>query len=101
MTTRTTTEGAQTPDVLQGPQGVPTVPGAVSAGGRPDPLPMSRRGEILYFALRTKKVIIGLAIIAFFLFLAVVGPIIRPGDPDALIGPLGASPSAEWWFGTT
>ena len=71
MTTRTTTEGAQTPDVLQGPQGVPTVPGAVSAGGRPDPLPMSRRGEILYFALRTKKVIIGLAIIAFFLFIIV------------------------------
>ena len=101
MTTRATAGGAQTPDVVQGAQGVPTIPGAVPARGRPDPRPMSRRGEILYFALRTRKVIIGLAIIAFFLFLAVVGPIIRPGDPDALIGPLGASPSAEWWFGTT
>jgi peptide/nickel transport system permease protein len=101
MTTRAPSAGAQTPDVVQGPQGVPTVPGAVPAGGRPDPRPMSRRGEILYFALRTKKVIIGLTIIAVFLVLALVGPIIRPGDPDALIGPLGASPSGDWWFGTT
>ena len=101
MTTRTTAPDAQAPEIVQGSQGVPTIPGVVPVRGRPDPRPMSRRGEILYFALRTKKVIIGLTIIAVFLVLALIGPIIRPGDPDALIGPLGASPSADWWFGTT
>jgi peptide/nickel transport system permease protein len=101
MTTRATAEGAQAPDLAQAAEGLPAMPGAVPTRGRPGPSPMSRRGEILYFALRTRKVIIGLTIIAIFLILALVGPFIRPGDPDALIGPLGVSPSAEWWFGTT
>ncbi len=96
-----TTEGSHAPDIAEAPAGLPTVPGVVPARGAPAPRPMSRRGEVLYFALRTKKVLIGLAIILFFLGLAVVGPIIRPGDPDALIAPLGQPPSAEWWFGTT
>jgi peptide/nickel transport system permease protein len=63
--------------------------------------PMSRSREILYFAVRTKKVLLGVAVILAFVLLAIVGPMIRPGDPDALIAPIGQPPSAEWWFGTT
>lgn len=101
MTVLGTAEGVPTTDVAEGPPGAPNLPGALPARDRPGPRPMSRRGEILYFALRTRKVVIGLTIIVFFLGLAIIGPIIRPGDPDALIAPLGQPPSAEWWFGTT
>jgi peptide/nickel transport system permease protein len=101
VTTRGTAEGARTPDLGQVSAGAPTLTDVLPTPGRRGPRPMSRRGEILYFAVRTKKVIIGLTIIVFFLVLALVGPIIRPGDPDALIAPLGMPPSAEWWFGTT
>ena len=101
MTTQARAEALQAPDPTQSPAGAPTLPGTLPVGGRPAPRRMSRRGEVLYFAVRTKKVIIGLTIIAFFLVLAVIGPIIRPGDPDALIGPLGMPPSGDYWFGTT
>ena len=57
--------------------------------------------EILYFALRTTKVIIGCDHRLSSSALAIVGPILRPGDPDALVGPLGQPPSAQYWFGTT
>ena len=101
MTALGTADGVPAPDLAEGPPGGPNLPGALPVGERKAPRPMSRRGEILYFALRTKKVIIGLTIIFFFLGLAIIGPIIRPGDPDALIAPLGQPPSAQWWFGTT
>jgi peptide/nickel transport system permease protein len=94
-------EGIPAPDLGEAPSGSPNLPGTVPTSGRPGRRPMTRRGEILYFAVRTRKVLIGVAIIGFFLVLAIVGPIIRPGDPDALIAPLGQPPSAEWWFGTT
>ena len=78
-----------------------TLPGGMPAAGRPAAPAMTRRREVLYFALRTKKVIIGVSIILLFLVVAIIGPMLRPGDPDAFIGPLGVSPSSDWWFGTT
>jgi peptide/nickel transport system permease protein len=86
-----------------------------AAGARPGiagpsigaaPAPTQRRvvggrRETVYFVLRSRKVLVSTTILAFLLGLAVVGPIIRPGDPNAFIGPLAAPPSAEWWFGTT
>jgi peptide/nickel transport system permease protein len=101
VTTQASAGALQASDPTQSPAGGPTLPGAQPVGGRPAPRRMSRRGEVLYFAVRTKKVIIGLTIIGFFFILAVIGPILRPGDPDALIGPLAMPPSGDWWFGTT
>lgn len=62
---------------------------------------VGRRREILYFALRGKKVLISSSILIFFAVIAVVGPMTRPGDPNAFVGPLGAPPDAQYWFGTT
>ncbi len=62
---------------------------------------VGRRREILYFALRGKKVLISSSILIFFAVIAVVGPVIRPGDPNAFIGPLAAPPDGQYWFGTT
>jgi peptide/nickel transport system permease protein len=101
------TGGVDAPDLGQvtplAPVGPTTAsqPGAAPTLGAPTPRKMTRGREILYFAVRTKKVLLGVSIIGFFVVLAFIGPIIRPGDPDALIAPLNAPPSAEWWFGTT
>ncbi len=99
MTGRTTPQAPATDraPLAQGAPAIATAP----VPGRSAPRAMTSRREILYFALRTKKVMIGGAIVLFFLVLALVGPTLRPGDPDALVGPLGVAPSTDWWFGTT
>ena len=62
---------------------------------------VGRWREMAHFALRSKKVLIGSGVLLVFIVLAIVGPIIRPGDPNAFVGPLGVPPDSEWWFGTT
>jgi peptide/nickel transport system permease protein len=62
---------------------------------------VSRRSEILYFAIRRPKVLVSGAIILLFLGIGIFGPIIRPGDPNAFVGPLGSPPDSTYWFGTT
>jgi peptide/nickel transport system permease protein len=62
---------------------------------------VGRRREILYFALRGRKVLISSSILIFFAVIAVAGPLIRPGDPNAFVGPLAAPPDGQYWFGTT
>jgi len=62
---------------------------------------VGRAREVRYFVLRSRKILVSTAILAVLLVLAVIGPSIRPGDPNAFVGPLAAPPSAEWWFGTT
>ncbi len=72
-----------------------------TAPGRLPSETVGRRREILYFALHGRKVLVSVAILLVLLVIAVVGPILRPGDPNAFVGPLGAPPSADYWFGTT
>ena len=67
----------------------------------PSPESVSRRREIMYFALRSGKVLIAGSILLAMLVLALAAPFLRPGDPNAFVGPLGVPPDAEWWFGTT
>ena len=55
----------------------------------------------MYFALRSGKVLIAGSILLAMLVLALAAPFLRPGDPNAFVGPLGVPPDAEWWFGTT
>ncbi|WP_410636856.1 ABC transporter permease [Amycolatopsis sp. lyj-346] len=47
------------------------------------------------------KTVTGLAVIAFFLVIAVIGEWIAPYDPSARSSDLLESPSARHWFGTT
>ncbi len=63
--------------------------------------PRQVRSEFLYFALRNRKLRIGLGILLFFILFAIVGPFLTPNDPNAYVGPLASPPSAEFWFGTT
>lgn len=62
---------------------------------------VGRAREVRYFVLRSRKILISSAILLALLALAVVGPLIRPGDPNAFVGPLGSAPDADYWLGTT
>ena len=63
---------------------------------------LGQRSEFLYFAFRNNKLRIGLAVVLFFLLLALVGPWLTPYDPLAYVNPSGAEArSSTYWFGTT
>ncbi len=63
--------------------------------------PRKVRSEFLFFALRNRKLQIGLAVLLFFLLLALIGPLLTHNDPLAYVGPPAHPPSREYWFGTT
>jgi peptide/nickel transport system permease protein len=77
------------------------VPPAGLAGLTPASESVGQRREIVYFALRSGKVLVAGSILLAMLVLALAAPFLRPGDPNAFVGPLGVPPDAEWWFGTT
>ncbi len=63
---------------------------------------LKKKNELLYFAFRNKKVQIGLVIILFFIFLALIGPSMTKYGPFDYANPMGAAkPSADFWLGTT
>jgi peptide/nickel transport system permease protein len=63
---------------------------------------MRKKNEFIYFAFRNKKLRVAVSIIAFFLVLSVIGPMLTHNEPFAYANPLGAQPpSAEYWLGTT
>src|SRR5262245_24805993 len=71
------------------------------AGGPLDVDERRRRFESLHFAIRNRKLIVGLIVVLFFLGLAVIGPWLTDGDPFAFDAPLSQPPSSEYWLGTT
>jgi len=61
-----------------------------------------KKNEFLYFALRNKKLQVGLTILLLFLVLSLIGPTLTQHEPFAYANPGGAEPpSSEYWFGTT
>jgi peptide/nickel transport system permease protein len=64
-------------------------------------VPVGRRSELLYFALRNRKFVAGLAVVALALLVALVGPLLTAHTPLEFSGPTGERPSGDYWFGTT
>jgi peptide/nickel transport system permease protein len=58
-----------------------------------------RPGSIRHVALREPTAIAGLAIIAFFVLVALLSPIFLTGDPKAKVGPIFEPPSASYPIG--
>jgi peptide/nickel transport system permease protein len=65
------------------------------------PRKVGRVREFFYFAVRDRKVLVSLAIIAALLVVAFVGPMLRDYGPNEYVGPPAQAPSSEYWFGTT
>jgi peptide/nickel transport system permease protein len=51
--------------------------------------------------LRNRKTMIGLILLALFVFLGVFGPTLAPYPPLELVGKPWEGPSSAHWFGTT
>jgi peptide/nickel transport system permease protein len=89
-------EAPASPDVLEieAVGALPAAPVVPAAG-------LGQVRELLYFALRNKKLIAGLSVVLFLLVLAIVGPHLTKYDPNAFGYALGEKPSTTHWFGTT
>jgi peptide/nickel transport system permease protein len=59
--------------------------------------------EMLYFAFRNTKLIIGLSIVVFFLLLTIIGPHLAQHSGTAFGGPIASHPTFKngYYFGTT
>ena len=68
-----------------------------------DPAPVAprARNEVLYFAFRNGKLVVGLTVVGLFLVLAIVGPWLTDAEPFEFGFPTGEPPSREHWLGTT
>ena len=60
-----------------------------------------RRNETIYFALRNRKLVVGLSVVLVLLVLAIVGPWLTDADPFEFGYATGESPSRDNWLGTT
>jgi peptide/nickel transport system permease protein len=60
-----------------------------------------RRPEFLHFALRNRKLVLGLVVVLCVLVLALVGPALTDYAPLSFEGLPGEAPSRAHWFGTT
>ncbi len=57
--------------------------------------------EFLRRLFSQKKAVLGLIILAIFLFIAIFAPIVAPGDPTRFVARQNQPPSREHWLGTT
>jgi peptide/nickel transport system permease protein len=71
-------------------------------GNVPAPQPAPRRHRAVRLP-RSPKILAGLGLLAFFVLLAIFGPIVRPYNPSAsaALAPVPLPPSAAHWLGTT
>jgi peptide/nickel transport system permease protein len=81
------------------PQAETVVAGTVVAPG--GETAVRRRSEILYFAFRNKKLVIGLGLLLFLLAVAIFGPLLTDREPFEFYDELGQPPSSDHWLGTT
>jgi peptide/nickel transport system permease protein len=73
-----------------------------AGGGHPVPAAAPGRQPALRLP-RSPKILTGLGILAFFVLLAIFGPLVRPDDPSQTFAnaPVPLPPSSAHWLGTT
>jgi peptide/nickel transport system permease protein len=79
----------------------PAAPPGVAAPGEALIGRRVRTPEFLHFALRNRKLVLGLVVVLGFLVLALVGPTLTDYAPLSFDGLPGEAPSSTHWFGTT
>lgn len=91
-------DDARQPGVVPLQPMAPTVPLPPEA-----PEPGYRVGAIEKLApfLKNRKAVIGAMILLMFAAVALLAPVISPGDPNDFVGGRNEAPSTEHWFGTT
>jgi peptide/nickel transport system permease protein len=77
---------------------------AASSFPAPGPAPVAAAGRGRAFRLpRSRKILIGLGMLAAFVLIAIIGPLIAPDNPNQSYAnaPVPLPPSAAHWLGTT
>jgi peptide/nickel transport system permease protein len=64
------------------------------------PVPARQRLVWLRTLLKNPKALLGITIVVFFILIALLAPVIAPGDPNEFVGPPNLPPSSEHFFGT-
>jgi len=59
-----------------------------------------KRGDLIYYGLRNKKLIFGLTLETLLVLGAIIGPFIAKYSPTALVGPDYVKPGHQFWLGT-
>ncbi|MBR8740739.1 ABC transporter permease [Nocardiopsis sp. MG754419] len=79
------------------------VAGAPGADAATPAEPVAERGrsEILHFAGRNPKLLIGAGVVLTLLLTGLIGPLFVDHGPNEYIGPKNQPPSGEYWLGTT
>lgn len=89
-TTITASDADAKPIVVEGLKPIAVTPG------------MSSFREMIYFAVRNRKLVIGSSIVLVFLFFALVGPYLTPYNADQIsAGELSRGPYGDHYMGTT
>src|SRR5579875_3229291 len=66
------------------------------------PVGLSRRvRDFWHLITGSHKVTVGLIIVVFFVLMAIFGPLLVQGNPNAFVGPVLSPPSAAFPLGTT
>ena len=79
----------------------PTLPGTPAAPDKAVVGHRVRAPEFLHYALRNRKLLIGLGLVLVFGAIALAGPHLTDYTPFSFEGAPGEAPSSEHWFGTT
>ncbi|MDE3720930.1 MULTISPECIES: ABC transporter permease [Nocardiopsis] len=76
-------------------------PGTADAADAPEPTAERKTSEVLHFAVRNPKLLIGLGIVLTLLLTGIIGPFFIDHDPNEYVGPQSQPPNGEYWLGTT
>lgn len=92
----TTPTPDETPGAIAVPEQAPVDQPQTPSRGR------RQRIGVVRMLLRNRKAVLGLTLLTVFILLAVLAPVLKPGDPSIIgLYPLGQSPSGEHLLGTT
>ncbi|NYD77786.1 ABC transporter permease [Arthrobacter cupressi] len=75
--------------------------GAPAPGAASAPAPRRPRQGLIHGLLTNPKAMVGAAILLVFIALALLAPVLFPGDPSRITDMASLEPSAEHWLGTT
>ncbi|MFC7596559.1 ABC transporter permease [Terrabacter sp. GCM10028922] len=76
-------------------------PGRMPSGGQRSWVPTVARGGLVGSLLRSPKAVVGLTLMGIFALLALLAPVLAPGDPSTIGDLASEAPSAGHWLGTT
>jgi peptide/nickel transport system permease protein len=99
-------QSSEQPPVPIRPEDLPTPKLEPTSVGQLLPPPVavpSRRQRLTWLRtlVRNRTACIGLIIVLFFILMALLAPVIAPGDPNQFVGPPNLPPSRKYLLGTT